>query len=145
MNEIIDPATISVLVQAAGLAIIAGLQKNADMKRDDAQRKTDEKRAAEAAWRESVEKKLADQDEKLRAVLKGQCTQMRSDIIHKAHRYIDDLGCASIEEKDAFDAEYKDYCAICEAHGIENNFVDNLAAQVMMLPSRDVPTGASSI
>lgn len=138
LDQIIDPTTVSVLVQAAGLAIIAGLQKRADAKYEDARRKTEKKREAEAQWRDDIEKRLSDQDDKLQAVLKGQCTQMRSDIIHKAHRYLDDLGCASTEEKDAFNVEYEDYCAICDAHGIKNNFVGELASQVMHLPNRKI-------
>ena len=74
--------------------------------------------------------------------MKGQTTQMRSDLVHKAHRYIDDLGCASTEEKDAFHQQYEDYCAICDAHGIENSFVDRMAQQVMALPSRQNERGA---
>ena len=95
-------------------------------------------RRAEAEWRERVDGRLDRQDEKIAAVLKGQTTQMRSDLVHRAHRYIDDLGCAGMEEKDAFWAEYEDYCEICKQHGIKNSFVDRLARQVMELPDREI-------
>lgn len=134
--ELMDQATLSALVQAAGLAIIAGITKRADMKRESARADTDAKRKAEAEWRDAVDRRLDEQDEKIGAVLKGQTTQMRSDLIHRAHRYIDDLGCASMDEKDAFYAEYRDYCEICRQYRITNSFVDQIAQQVMALPDR---------
>lgn len=109
-----------------------------EAKRNQARADTEAKRAAEAEWRESVERQLANHDDKIDAVLRGQTTQMRSDLIHKAHRYLDDLGRASTDEKDAFNEEYKDYCAICEAYGIKNSFIDAIAERVMELPEREV-------
>lgn len=129
---------------AAGFLTLAGQLwlndrfKRADEKLDRARADTDAKRAAEAEWREGVERRLDTQDAKIDSVLKGQCTQMRSDIVHKAHRYLDDLGMASTEEKQAFWVEYEDYQLICEQYGIENHFVDELAKRVMELPEREV-------
>ena len=131
----IAPILSTIIVTAATASINAKIASG-ERKRDAARAETEAKRAAEAKWRDSVDARLDKQDEKIFAVLKGQTTQMRSDLVHKAHRYIDDLGCASTEEKDAFDEQYKDYCAICEAHGIKNSFVDAMAKQVMELPSR---------
>lgn len=140
-----DQATVSILVQAAGLAIIAWIQKMADAKMEQAKAETNAKREADAEWRTSVDKRmlefesmLADQNAKMDSVLKNQLTNTRSDIIHKAHRYIDDLGRASTEEKDAFDAEYRDYSELCDAYGIKNDFIRNLHDQVMALPSRKI-------
>lgn len=124
------------LATCAGQLALNARFKHADEKRDHARAETQAKRDAEAAWRDSVEVRLSEQDGKIDAVLRGQTTQMRSDLVHKAHRYIDDLGCAGIEEKKAWWAEYEDYCAICEAHEIKNSFVDELAKQVMALPDR---------
>ena len=137
--ELVDQATLSVLVQAAGLAIIAGIQKSADAKRDRAKADTDAKRAAEAEWRECVVARLDQQDERIDTILTAQCSQMRSDIIHKCHRYLDDLGKASTEEKDALKAEHDEYSAVCKANGIVNNFVDMMVQRVMELPERDSP------
>ena len=127
----------------ASTVIITALtaQINARAKRDEQaanehHEATVAKRKAEAEWRERVDGRLDRQDKKIAAVLKGQTTQMRSDLVHRAHRYIDDLGCAGMEEKDAFWAEYEDYCEICRQHGIKNSFVDRLAQQVMGLPDR---------
>lgn len=138
MHEFVQwaaPILSTVIVAAATAAINAQVARSQRVA-DERHAETEAKRAVEAKWRESVDARLDDQDEKIFAVLKGQTTQMRSDLVHKAHRYIDDLGCASTEEKDAFHAQYKDYCAICDAHGIENSFVDQLARQVMELPNR---------
>lgn len=90
------------------------------------------------AWREQMVAHMTNQDERIMSMLKAQCTQMRSDTVHRAHRYLDDLGCASTEEKSAFWAEYEDYCELCEQYGIENSFVDTLAKRVMALPERTV-------
>ena len=145
MIELIDQATLSVLVQAAGLAVIAGIQKSADAKRDRAKADTEAKRKAEAEWREQMERRmdsferlLEAQDDKIDSVLKNQLTNTRSDIVHKAHRYLDDLGCASTDEKDSFNAQYKEYAALCEAYGIENDFVVHLYERVMALPEREL-------
>lgn len=129
---------VAALLTCAGQLWLNQRFKQADEKRDAAQSQTDAKRKAEAEWRNSIECRLDHQDEKIDAVLKGQTTQMRSDLIHRAHRYLDDLGKASTEEKDAFNDEYEDYCAICEAYGIKNSFIDSLADRVMCLPERDV-------
>lgn len=135
---------LSTLIVCAGQLALNGRFKRADEKRDQARADTEAERRSRAEWRDSIERRLNDQDDKIKAVLRGQTTQMRSDLVHKAHRYIDDLGCASMEEKDAFNAEYVDYCAICDAHGIENSFVDQLAQQVMALPNRGGASHASS-
>lgn len=128
---------------AAGFLTLAGQLwlnqrfKRADEKRDQARADTDAKRAAEAEWRECVVSRLDKQDERIDTILTAQCSQIRSDILHKAHRYIDDLGCASTEEKEALWAEWEDYSAICDANNITNHFIDKLANQVMTLPNRD--------
>ena len=131
----VAPIASTVIVTAL-TAQIKARQDAAERKRDEAQAETEAKRRAEAEWRERVDGRLDRQDDKIAAVLKGQTTQMRSDLVHRAHRYIDDLGCAGMEEKDAFWAEYEDYCEICKQHGIKNSFVDRLARQVMELPDR---------
>lgn len=107
-----------------------------ERKRDAARAETEAERRERAEWRGRVENRLDGQDEKIMSMLKSQVTQMRSDVIHRTHRYLDDLGMASVEEKDAFWAEYKEYCDLCEQYGIDNDFVDELAQRVMALPER---------
>lgn len=87
-------------------------------------------------WRAQMDGRMAEQDATIHAVLEAQCTQMRSDITHKVHRYMDDLRCASTEEKQSLWAEYEVYCVICMKYGIENHFVEQLVRQVMDLPDR---------
>ena len=89
------------------------------------------------AWREGIERRMDKQDECVESILEAQCTQMRSDITHKIHRYMDDLGCASMEEKQSLYAEYEVYCDVCRKHGIKNHFVERLISQVMELPERE--------
>lgn len=129
------PIVSTIIVTAATASINAKLASG-ERKRDAARAETDAKRAAEAEWREDVEQRLCSQDEKLAVVLRGQTTQMRSDLTHKIHRYMDDLGCASLEEKNSLEDEYKVYCAICEQYDFENDFVAELMSQVMRLPNR---------
>ena len=131
------PIASTVIITAA-TAKINSWMKASEQRRDREQAATDAKRAAEAEWRDGVDRRLDVQDEKIQAILKGQATQMRSDLIHRAHRYIDDLGCASVEEKKAFWDEYEDYCEICRVHNIKNSFVDEMARQVMALPERSI-------
>ena len=100
--------------------------------------KMDAYMAESARWRESVDKRMKEQDECIESVLEAQCTQMRSDITHKVHRYMDDLGCASLEEKQSLSAEYEVYCEIGKRHKITNHFVKQLIQQVMALPEREM-------
>ena len=129
-------ALVFPLLLLIGQAIVAVGQRKVSQRMDEGQAKTDAKRAAEAEWREHVVTRLDQQDERIDTILTAQCSQMRSDLIHRAHRYIDDLGCASTEEKQSFWAEYEDYMRICDANNIVNHFIDNLAKQVMALPNR---------
>ena len=129
---------LSTLIICAGQLALNSRFKRADEKRDAARAETEAKRKADAEWREHIETRMDGQDEKIMSMLKSQVTQMRSDTLHRAHRYLDDLGCASTEEKSAFWAEYQDYCELCEQYGIENGFVDELAKRVMALPEREI-------
>ena len=128
---------VAALLTCAGQLWLNQKFKRADAKREEARRDTDAKRMAEAEWRDSVTKRLDQQDGRIDTILTAQCSQMRSDILHKAHRYIDDLGCASTEEKEALWAEWEDYSAICDANNIPNHFIDKLDNQVMSLPNRE--------
>lgn len=153
------------LLTCAGQLWLNQRFKRADEKRDSARAETDAKRAAEAEWRKSVDRLLGEQgealksvaddrvdwyawreamvgrmdehDDRIAAVLESQCTQMRSDITHKIHRYLDDLHAASTEEKQSLFAEYEVYCNVCNKYGIKNHFVEKLIQQVMELPDRD--------
>lgn len=145
MTEQLYTALVFPLLLLVGQTLVALGQRKLNMRMDEGQAKTDAKREAEAKWREDMERrmdefeaKLAEMNDKANATLRGQLTQMRSDTVHKAHRYLDDLGCASTDEKQAFDAEYQEYARLCDAYGIENEFVENLHRQVMALPGRDV-------
>ena len=156
----------STLIITAATASINSRMKIHDQMAEARHSETEAKSKADEEWRETVDKLLSEQaealkhvaedridwyswraeivelmdtqDEQIKSVLKGQCTQMRSDVLHRAHRYIDDLGMASTEEKAAFWDEYQEYCNICEKYGIENNFVDELAKRVMSLPERKI-------
>ena len=90
------------------------------------------------AWREKTDARLENLEGKVETTISGQCTQLRSDIIHKSHRYLDDLGKASIEEKEAYYAEYEEYQRLCDENNIVNHFVDTLVQRVMALPEREV-------
>lgn len=131
-------ALVFPLLLLIGQTLVALGQRKISQRMDEGQAKTDAKRAAEAEWRERVVTRLDQQDERIDTILTAQCSQMRSDIVHKCHRYLDDLGKASTEEKDALKAEHDEYSAVCKANGIVNNFVDMMVQRVMELPERDV-------
>ena len=156
----------STIIITAATASINSHMKRHDELAAERHAETEEKRKADAEWRETVDKLLSEQAEALKHVaedradwyawreemvkrmdaqnkktmsmLKSHCTEMRSNTVHRAHRYLDDLGCASTEEKNAFWAEYEEYCELCEQYGIENKFVDELAKRVMDLPERPI-------
>lgn len=157
---------IAALFTCAGQLWLNRKFKRADEKRDQARADTDAKRRSEAewrndvdrlmkeqssalrsvaddrvewyAWREQIISQLSNQDNRIDTILKAQCSQTRSDIIHKCHRYLDDLGRASTEEKEALHAEHEEYTAMCEANDIVNHFVDGLVSRVMELPEREM-------
>lgn len=109
-----------------------------ERKRNDARAETEAKRAAEAEWQDSVTKRLDEIEGKVDRSVTQLAMWTRSDIVHKCHRYLDDLGKASIEEKQALHDEHVQYTQFCDDLGIDNNFIDNLVARVMELPERDV-------
>ena len=140
MDEIIAWAApiLSTIIVTGATASINSHIKRRDQVADERHAETEAKRRAEAEWREGVTKRLDGQDERIATILQAQCSQMRSDIIHKCHRYLDDLGKASTEEKEALKAEHDEYSAMCAANDIVNNFVDMMVQRVMELPEREV-------
>lgn len=92
--------------------------------------------SSSAEWRRKMDERMKDNEDRTTSILEAQCNQMRSDVTHKVHRYMDDLHCASTEEKQSLWAEYELYCNICAKYGIKNHFVEQLVRQVMELPDR---------
>lgn len=127
---------VTTLVTCAGQLALNRLFRQADEKRDAARFEDAEKDAEKERWRNRIDKRMDEQDSKIGALVVAQASTMRSDVIHKCHRYLDDLGCASTAEKQALNAQWRDYSHLCDTHGIDNNFVDSLVEQVMALPSR---------
>lgn len=138
MTEQFYTAVAFPLLLLVGQTLVALGQRKISQRMDEGQAKTDAKRAAEAEWRESVTKRLDEIEGKVDRSIAQQAMWTRSDIVHKCHRYLDDLGKASIEEKQALHDEHVQYSQFCEDLGIDNNFIDRLVAKVMDLPERDV-------
>ena len=129
---------LSTIIVTAATASINSQVKRHELIAEERHKETEAKRKAEAEWQASVIGRLDEQDSRLDTVLSLQCSQTRSDILHKCHRYLDDVGKASTEEKEALKAEHQDYADICKANGIENEFIDLMVQRVMDLPERDV-------
>lgn len=129
---------LSTIIVTAATASINAQVKHHELIAEERHSETEAKRKAEAEWQASVIGRLDEQDRRLDTVLSLQCSQTRSDILHKCHRYLDDIGKASTEEKEALKTEHDDYAEICEANDIENKFIDLLVQRVMDLPERDV-------
>lgn len=129
---------ISTLVICAGQLALNSRFKRADEKRDQARAETQAKRDAEAEWRGRIDDRLDDIEDKLSRSISQQAAQIRSDIVHKCHRYLDDLGRASTEEKHALHDEHEQYVSFCEDLEMENNFIDELVSRVMALPEREI-------
>jgi hypothetical protein len=138
-------ALVFPLILLVGQAIVALGQRKIGQRMDEGQAKTDAKRKAEAEWRDSIDKRLNDMEDKLDELEKKQnrsisqqAVQIRSDIVHKCHRYLDDLGRASSEEKETLNDAYEKYGEFCEDLDMENDFIDLLVQRVMELPEREV-------
>ena len=129
---------LSALITSGGLAIINAKIAAGERKSDEARAETEAKRKTEAEWRERIERRIDEIEDKVDTTISAQCTQMRSDLIHRAHRYIDDLGCASIEEKQSLYAEWEEYQRLCDANDVTNHFVDQLVDKAMSLPDREL-------
>lgn len=131
------PIASTVIVTAATASINSKIA-DGERKRDAAQAETEAKRKAEAEWRERIDRRLDKIEDKQSRSIAAQAAQTRSDIVHKCHRYLDDLGKASTEEKQALHDEHEQYSQFCDDLGIDNNFIDNLVSRVMELPERDI-------
>lgn len=131
----LSPILSTLIVTFGTLAINRWFKAFAD-RQDRRDAETDAKRKAEAEWRESIERKLDDIEEKVNHNSRVQAAQLRSDIIHKCHRYLDDLGKAGTEEKEALHDEHEQYTQFCYDLETPNNFIDNLVERVMALPER---------
>lgn len=129
---------LSTLVITACTALINRWIEQSKKDAKAEQERQEQERAERREWRASVDKRLAEQDKKIDTLLDLSCADTRSDIVHKCHRYLDDLGCASTEEKDALSAQHDDYKRICDANGIENHFIEQLVQRVMELPEREI-------
>lgn len=124
------------------LLLLAG-QLWLNSKFTESTRRRDEKEAAQAErhreekeWRDTVTARLDTSDRRIGMLMDAQANVMRSDIIHKAHRYLDDNGCASTAEKESMHEMWTAYCEFCTENDIVNSFVDELVQQVMQLPNR---------
>lgn len=89
-------------------------------------------------WREGVDKRLDKLEKVMDSTLNLSCSNSRGDIVHKCHRYLDDLGRASHEEKQALWAQHADYELVCKENNIDNDYVRKLVQKVMELPERDI-------
>lgn len=127
---------LSTLIITFGTLTINRWFKVFEDKQDRRDAETDAKRQAEAKWRDSIEQKLNDIENKVNHNSRVQAAQLRSDIVHKCHRYLDDLGKAGTEEKEALHDEHEQYAQFCDNLDMPNNFIDNLVERVMALPER---------
>lgn len=138
------PILSTIIITAATASINAHLQRSQKLA-DERHAETEAKRKAEAEWRsaiaerlDGIDNRLDDIEEKQSRSISQQASQTRSDIVHKCHRYLDDLGRASTEEKEALADEHKQYSEFCDDLEMENNFIDELVARVMELPEREL-------
>jgi hypothetical protein len=137
VNQWLTNVTSAVVIAAASALIAVG-QRRMERKMDAREAKAADEQARKDAWREGMSARTGRLERIIDTILTLQCSQVRADILHKCHRYLDDIGKASTEEKESLWAENEDYRAVCEAHGIENHYIDKLVERVMQLPERDI-------
>lgn len=128
---------VTTLAIAAGGAFIAVGQRRVERKDDERHEEAEAERKRRDAWREGMSARVGKLEAALDVLLRLYLSQIRSDITHKCHRYVDDLNAASTEEKESLWAQYEDYKAVCDAHGIDNHYIDKLVEQTMELPPRE--------
>ena len=128
----------SALVICLGQLMLNRRFKRSDEKRERERKKAADEQAKDDEWKSEIIKRLDSQDKKIDDLLDSQCSQIRSDIIHKAHRYLDDMGCASVEEKNSLFAEYEDYLVLCEQTSTQNHFIDKMIDRIVSLPEREL-------
>lgn len=140
MDSVIQSAvtTVGSVVVVVVTALTNQRMKERDRKADERHEEAEAERKRRDSWREGMSARIAKLEEIVNIMLTLHCSQIRADITHKCHRYLDDLGCASTEEKESLWAEYEDYRDVCEAYGIENHYIDRLVERVMELPEREV-------
>lgn len=131
------PIISTIIVTAATASINASVKRH-DQLADERHAETEAKRKAEAEWRDDVIKRLDDMEDKLNRSVMQQAVQIRGDVVHKCHRYLDDLGMASSEEKETLNDAYEQYCEFCVDLGIENDFIAQMVQRVMELPERQI-------
>ena len=129
---------LSALVICAGQLMLNRRFKRSDEKRERERKRAADEQAKDDEWKSEIIKRLDCQDKKIDDLLDSQCSQIRSDIIHKAHRYLDDMGCASVEEKNSLFAEYEDYLVLCEQTSTQNHFIDKMIDRIVSLPEREL-------
>lgn len=129
---------LSALVICAGQLLLNRRFKRSDEKHEKERKKAVDDQAKDNEWKSEIIKRLDSQDKKIDDLLDSQCSQIRSDIIHKAHRYLDDMGCASVEEKNSLFAEYEDYLVLCEQTNTQNHFIDKMIDRIVSLPEREL-------
>lgn len=130
-----------ILTWAAPIAstiIVTWLTALINRRMDESKRDQEREEAERKAWRKSVDERLDKQEKVMNSMLNLSCSNSRGDIVHKCHRYLDDLGCASHEEKQALWAQHVDYELVCRENGIENDYVRQLVQKVMELPEREI-------
>ena len=132
LNNLVATLIVPLLLLAGQLWLNSNF-KTYEAKREAERIEKDTRHAHEEEWRESITQHMKDQDKKIDMLMLAQASAMRSDIIHKAHRY-QEQGWASVEEKEALSAEHGDYKKFCEETGIVNNFIEQLVAQTIDLP-----------
>lgn len=124
------PIASTLIITACTAAINKWMSESKkDREREEAERKE---------WRKGVDARLDKQEKVMDSMLNLSCSNSRGDIVHKCHRYLDDLHCASHEEKQALWAQHADYELVCKENGIENDYVRQLVQRVMELPEREI-------
>ena len=86
--------------------------------------------------------RLDEQDRKLDLLFSAQACTMRSDLVHKAQKYIYELHWATPEEVSSWNAEWEEYRALGA-----DGYIDGIAKQVLALPTvppSDKETGGTA-
>lgn len=123
---------LSALITSGGLAIINAKIAHSEKKRDIAKAETDAKRKAEAEWRDRMEKRIDEIDEKVSAINDATQTTMRATLLHQIEKYLT-RGWITPEERASIYDMHAKYSAL-NANGL----IDGYMERVSRLPDKDI-------
>lgn len=132
------PILSTIIITAATASINAHIKRHEQIA-EERNAKTEEKRKAEAEWRERMERRMeeierymSEQDKKLDALTDATQTTMRTSMLHYIEKYLT-RGWITPEERASLIDMHNKYAALNA-----NGFIDGYMNRIAKLPDREI-------